>query len=52
MKTEKDKMLSGDFYNPYDPQLSMNAAMPGFSLKNLTIPGPIKLVSGRASLKN
>lgn len=22
MKTEKDKMLSGGFYNPYDPQLS------------------------------
>lgn len=21
MKTEKDKMLSGDLYNPYDPQL-------------------------------
>lgn len=22
MKTEKEKMLSGNFYNPYDPQLS------------------------------
>jgi maltose O-acetyltransferase len=22
MKTEKDKMLNGDLYNPHDPQLS------------------------------
>ena len=52
MKTEKDKMLSGDLYNPHDPQLSDQRRHARLLIKNSTIAGPIKLASVRASLKN